>query len=81
MLFMEANKMNQNQRRMAIVAQNLRLMATAAESATEASNFVALMQGLQVAISLISLCMFSRQKKFLQNIAHDLDKNEMKGVL
>ena len=70
-----------NQRRMAVVAQNLRLMACAAETATEAKHYVDLMQALQAAISLISLCMFSRQKKFLQNIAHDLDKNEMKGVL
>lgn len=73
--------MNQNQRRMAVVAQNLRLLACAAETATDAKHYVAIMQALQAAISLISLCMFSRQKKFLQNIAYDLDKNEMKGVL
>lgn len=73
--------MNSNKERLTIVAQNLRLMACAAENATEARHFVDLMQALQAMISLISLCMFSRQKKLIQNIALDLDKNEMVGIL
>lgn len=73
--------MKTNKERLALVARELRLMAAAAENSSEPRQLVSLIQGLQTAISLISLCMFTRQKKLIQGVAHDLDPVELKGVL
>ena len=72
--------MNTNKHRLSLVARELRLMAMAAENASEPQEYAALIQSLQTAITLLSLCLFNRQTRMIQAVAHDLDIHEMGDV-
>lgn len=64
--------------RLKVVANNLRILAAAAENAAGPREMTGIILGLQSAVSLVSLCLFNWNKKLIQNTAHDLDRNEMR---
>jgi len=65
-----------NKERLMVLANSLRMMAIAAENARTGKDLVCIIQGLQEAISLVSLCMFSWTQKIIQDAQHDIDPSE-----
>lgn len=65
-----------NNKRLFVLANSLRTMAMAADNAQSGKDLVCIITGLQEAISLVSLCMFSHTQSLIQNTKHDFDPTE-----